>query len=245
MGDLQRIWDEEAEFLESSDGVFFESTWALEQARTAYGLRGNHYHAIGVAGGLGVPPDLASDYSPYSLISVANNFRQKGGDLTFLAVKRLRLRFPQLEWHIVGGRPDFGVDRLPGVIYEGVLNADSAKDMQHYMKLLGGAGILVHPTREDMNPLVLIEAAGYGCPAVSVRDFAIPELVADGETGLLLPRPLTPESLAGAIETLICDSVRYQRMRVNARERALRQFSWDVVGAKLAALISDALGVVQ
>ena len=240
--DLRRIWDEERAFLEAAAGVFFESHWALEQARAAYELRGSHYYTVGVAGGMELPRQAAPATAVTRLISIANNFRQKGGDLTFAAFKLLQPRFPQLQWHIVGGRPDYGVSRWPGIVYEGFLNIDSQADLLRYAALMNETSLLIHPTREDMNPLVLIEAAGYGCPAVSVQDFAIPELVTHGETGLLLPRPVTPESLAAAIETLICDPLRYQQMRASARERALKQFSWDVVGTRMATLINDILG---
>jgi glycosyltransferase involved in cell wall biosynthesis len=240
--DLQRICDEEAAFLESAQGVFFESRWALESAVAAYGLRGRHYHAIGVAGGLETPAAVAETDSVVRLLSIANHFRQKGGDLTYEAFRLLQPRYPQLKWHIVGGRPDFGMLRFPGIVYEGRLNPESMADRQRYTGLLASASLLLHPTREDMNPLVLLEAAGYGCPAVSVADFAIPELVADGKTALLLKRPVTPASLAAAIESLILDSERYRQMRRDARLRALARTSWDDIGRSMAQVIGEVLG---
>ena len=242
LSDLQRIWDEEAAFFEAAAAVFFESEWAMEKARSVYGLRGKHYYAVGVAGGLPVPRTIAGNDKVVRLVSVANHFRQKGGDLTFAAFKLLHARYPHLRWHIVGGRPDFGVTQHPGVIYEGFINLDSTADMNRYCSLLNEASLLVHPTREDMNPLVLMEAAGFGCPAVSVADFAIPELVIDGQTGLLLPRPVSAESLAAAIEELILDDSRYQSMRQAARLRANKVFSWDRVGQALCDVISSNLG---
>jgi glycosyltransferase involved in cell wall biosynthesis len=240
--DLQRIWDEEAAFLESAQGVFFESRWALERAVAAYGLRGQHYHCVGVAGGLEPPAAVAETASVVRLVSIANHFHQKGGDISFAAFRLLQPRYPQLKWHIVGGRPDFRVLRCPGIVYEGPLNPECISDMQRYASLLATSSLLLHPTREDMNPLVLLEAAGYGCPAITVDDFAIPELVQHGETGVLLPRAVTPESLAAAIESLILDPKHYLQMRRKARERTLRRASWDEIGRSMAEFIGNTLG---
>lgn len=88
----------------------------------------------------------------------------------------------------------------------------------------------MHPTREDTNPLVLIEAAYFGCPSVTVNDFAIPELVVDGETGVLLPRPVTPELLASSIERLLATETQYLAMRRKARQRSMKRFQWDSIG---------------
>jgi glycosyltransferase involved in cell wall biosynthesis len=241
--DLRRIWDKEAEFLEAADGVFFESRWAMVNAISAYGLRGNHYHVVSVAGALASPVDTIDSESVETLLSIANHFRQKGGDIIFNAFRLLRPRFPQLNWHIVGGRPDPGVLSTPGVLYEGPLNPELAPDIQKYTALLAGSSLLLHPTREDMNPLVLLEAAGYGCPAITVNDFAIPELVEDGQTGVLLRRPITPEALAATVERLIQNPQIYRKMRHAARQRAIRRASWDDIGNKIASLIASVLGV--
>lgn len=241
--DLRRICDEEAAFLESAAGVFFESRWALECAVAAYGLRGRHYHAVGVAGGMETPSTVTNTDSVVRLLSIANHFRQKGGDIIFEAFRLLQPRYPQLKWHIVGGRPDLGVLRFPGIVYEGRLNPELVPDRQRYTALLAGASLLLHPTREDMNPLVLLEAAGYGCPAITVNDFAIPELVDDGKTGVLLQRPVTPESLAAAVERLIQNPWQYSQMRMAARQRAVSRTSWNDIGTSIATVIGQKLGV--
>ncbi len=243
--DVQRICTAEAEFLERANGVFFESAWALEKARVAYGLRGDHYSVVGVAGGLSAPSTIRAEPLPFRLLTIANHFHQKGGDLVYEAFRILKHTFPELSWDIVGGRPNLQVLRCRGVRYHGVLNPENSRDLANYQRLLTEAGLIVHPTREDMNPLVLLEAASFGCPAVSVHDFAIPELVKNEETGLLLRRPVTPETLANAICGLLTDPVRYQNMRTAARARAINEFCWNTIGQRMAALLSDKLDVTH
>jgi glycosyltransferase involved in cell wall biosynthesis len=130
---------------------------------------------------------------------------------------------------------------VDGIHYEGFLHTDVPAERVRFREILGNAFLLVHPTREDINPLVLIEAAYFGCPSVSVNDFAIPELVANQQTGILLDRPVTAESVANAIELLINDRQLYSSMRIASRRRAMELFSWQNIGDRMAGIIQDFL----
>ena len=235
--DLQRIWDAERDFLENAACVFFESDWGLQKAREAYGLQGTHYVVLNNGGVLEPPVEDVWDGNSLRLLTIAKNFCQKGGDLVLEAFKRLKPQYPQLEWSIVGGKPEGNWEHVAGIRYEGFLRTDAPDELQRFRELMANAFLLVHPTREDTNPLVLIEAAYFGCPSVSVNDFAIPELVVDAQTGLLLSRPITMEALVDAIHGLIEDRERYLMMRRKARERSIRQFNWEVIGQKMAGEI--------
>lgn len=243
--DLERIWDEEAQFLEGAAGVFFESQWGLNQARDAYGLRGSHYFAIG-RGGIVDPPDRDSwNGSSTSLLSIAVDFRQKGGDITLAAYRILKERFPSLTWHIVGGMPGGDWASCEGILYEGALSPDIPAERNRLREVLAGAFVLVHPTREDTSPLVLTEAAYFGCPAISVNRFAIPELVEDGKSGLLIDAPAAPEEVARAIARLLDDRAAYLGMRKEARARALARHTWDTIGAALCDRIEEKLAMPE
>lgn len=239
--DLERIWREEAEFLEGAAGVFFDSRWGLEKARVAYGLRGSHYFAPG-RGGVMDPPreDTWSDGSQ-KLISMALNFRQKGGDRILAAYKTLKPRFPSLTWQIIGGLPEGDWESVGGISYEGALRPEIPVEQERLRALLADAFLLVHPTREDTSPLVLTEAAYFGCPAISVNRFAIPELVEHGKTGILLQPPVTSDAVAEAIASLIEDKDRYRDMRLQARSTALDRHSWDRIGTMMAERIEQSL----
>ena len=239
--DLERIWNDETSFLENAAGVFFESDWGLQQARAAYDLRSSHYHVARRGGAVEPPPRDAWDGESLRLITMAMDFRQKGGDLVADAFRRLRPRFPSLTWHIVGGAPDFAPASLPGVTYEGVLRPDDPDDGVRLRDLLSSAFLCLHPTREDTSPLVITEAAYFGCPTVSLKTFAIPELVLHGDTGVLLEPDADGEALAAAIENLLLDREGYARMRQRAREFSLATFRWESTGAVICDFIERAL----
>jgi glycosyltransferase involved in cell wall biosynthesis len=231
--DLERIWQEEAAFLEGASEVFFESHWGMEKAIEAYGLRGSHYHAVG-RGGVIDPPAQDRWDGQSRLLSVAMNFRQKGGDTILEAYKRLKVTYPELSWHVVGAEPEGEWHKVPGIIHEGVLRPDDPHERDRLENIFAQSFLLVHPTREDTNPLVLSEAAYFGCPAVTVNKFAIPELVSHGETGLLLDFPASADAIEDAISGLLEDRERYVRMRRRSREHALTTSSWGAIGAFMA-----------
>jgi len=71
--------------------------------------------------------------------------------------------------------------------------------------LYDAAHIYVSPSRTEGLPKTFYEAMARGLPIISTRVGGIPEIVADGENGLLVP-PGDPQSLAAAIKRLTSDS---------------------------------------
>ncbi|WP_269540972.1 glycosyltransferase family 4 protein [Cerasicoccus fimbriatus] len=239
--DLERIWAKEAEFLENAKGVFFESQWGLERAREAYHLTGDHYLALGRGGVLEPPENIEWRSDTLDFVTIAMHFYQKGGDLVAEAYRKLRAQHPEIRWHIIGGTPPDDVLALPGVQFHGKLRPDVDAERQTFREILANAFLLLHPTREDTNPLVITEAGYFGCPSISVNKFGIPELIIDGRTGILLDAPVSPDALATQIETLIQDRPRYMAMREEARAHALGNHTWGAIGDRLADVMSTSL----
>jgi starch synthase len=69
----------------------------------------------------------------------------------------------------------------------------------------------------------------------------IPEVVSDGETGLLVP-PDDPAALATALNELLDDPGRAADMGRLGRERAITDFGWPAIAAQTAALYAELAG---
>lgn len=67
--------------------------------------------------------------------------------------------------------------------------------------ILSDAHILLHPTYDDCQPLVIVEAMHYGCIPVATKVGAIPDMIRDGENGFLLEKG-DVEGMAHAISKL-------------------------------------------
>lgn len=238
--DLNRIYQQEAEFLDKAQAVFFESNWGLEKTKQTYCIKGDNFIVTPNGGNTVIPDRDSWTGDSMKILTIAKDFFQKGGDLVLEAFRILRPRYPQLEWHIIGNPPKHPIVDSERIHVEGFLRSTNPDEKRRFQTLLEQAFLLVHPTREDCNPLVLVEAAYFGCPSVSVEDFAIPELVIHGRTGLLIPRPVSGAEVAEKIEELIL-SENYLQYRKNARDYSTKTFSWEKSGNVIADHINKQL----
>jgi glycosyltransferase involved in cell wall biosynthesis len=85
--------------------------------------------------------------------------------------------------------------------------------------------IIGNDGNRDGLPTVLLEAMSLGTPCISTDVTGIPEVIQDGETGLIVPQH-DPESLADAIEKLL-DSPGL-RTELAERARALIERDFDI-----------------
>lgn len=98
--------------------------------------------------------------------------------------------------------------------------------------VLRGADVLVHPARWEGFGLALLEAMLCGLPVVATRVSSIPEIVADGETGLLVP-PDDPEVLRAALRRALADP---GGMGEAGRRRAREEFSVERMARRTLAV---------
>ena len=81
--------------------------------------------------------------------------------------------------------------------------------------------------------IVFVEAAACGVPQVAGESGGAAEAVVDGVTGIVVRRPEDPVAVAAAFETLLADPSLRTKMGVASRERALTEFSYDVLARRL------------
>jgi glycosyltransferase involved in cell wall biosynthesis len=93
------------------------------------------------------------------------------------------------------------------------------------------ASVYVQPARWEGFGLAVLEAMVCGLPVVATNVSSLPELVADGETGLLVP-PDDPAALARAIERALADPA----LGPAGLDRARRQFSVARMADRTVAL---------
>jgi starch synthase len=107
------------------------------------------------------------------------------------------------------------------------------------IQLLSHATCFVCPSIYEPLGIVNLEAMACGAAVVATATGGIPEVVVDGETGLLVPfepgDPVTREpadpaafarEIAERVNALVADPARAQRMGEAGRRRAVEQFSW-------------------
>jgi glycosyltransferase involved in cell wall biosynthesis len=108
-------------------------------------------------------------------------------------------------------------------------------------RLLPGASIAVVPSLwAEAFGLTVVEAMAAGVPVVATRTGGIPELVADGETGMLVP-PGDAPALAAAIRALLADPAGARSIAARAEADARRRFGLERCASELYAVLAATL----
>jgi glycosyltransferase involved in cell wall biosynthesis len=126
------------------------------------------------------------------------------------------------------------LDATPNVRVHHGLTAGSPGIRQ----LFRDADAFVLPTRLDLSPLATVEAMATGLPVVVSDVGGLPEMVVDGETGLVVPRD-DPPALAAAIERLRADEGLRSRLADAGRRRAEEHFDSRHNGIALVDIVKQ------
>ena len=139
-----------------------------------------------------------------TVLTVARMYPRKRLTDLLAAAVILRTRIPDVEVRIVGDGPEGASVRAQ----RGELNLDSTVTLLGNVSRRALAEEYVNsdcfclPSNQEGFGIVFTEAMAAGLPVVACRVAAVPEVVEDGLTGLLVP-PRAPGDLASAIESLL------------------------------------------
>ncbi|HQY15239.1 MAG TPA: glycosyltransferase family 4 protein [Ilumatobacteraceae bacterium] len=174
------------------------------------------------------------------LVSISRLVPRKGFDTAIRAAALLHSSRPRLLLAIAGGGRD--EQRLRGLATSldapvRFLGRVSNDDLP---RLYGCADAYAMLCRNRWGGLeqegfgiVFLEAAACGVPQIAGDSGGAAEAVDHGVTGLVVRHPDDPREVAAAIEALLDDPAQARRMGAAGRERAVREFSYDVLAHRL------------
>lgn len=179
--------------------------------------------------------------------------RAKGDRLEILNVGRLApVKGQALLIEAIGRLRDGGVDAHARIVGDGpertALEEHIAElGLTDHVELTGAVGqdrirelyaqsdVFCLPSFREGLPFVLIEALAMELAVVATRIMGIPELVADGESGLLVS-PGRPDQLAEALATLARDPAQRARLGTAGREVVRREYALSRLAREMAQL---------
>ena len=109
-------------------------------------------------------------------------------------------------------------------------------------RLLAGLDILAMPSRWEGLPIALLEAMAMSRPIVATRVSGIPEVIQDGDNGLLVP-PSNPEALAGALRRLLTDRSLREKLGRRAYQTMCERYDVARTARAYEELYAAALGL--
>jgi glycosyltransferase involved in cell wall biosynthesis len=176
------------------------------------------------------PPDPVPPDAPV-LLCVCRLEQQKGVDVAIRALRDV----PGAHLVVLGEGP--ARSELERLARELDVPAHLPGRVPDVAAWLRRATLLVHPARWEGFGLALLEAMLASLPVVATRVSSIPEIVQDGETGLLVP-PDDPTSLAAAVNRVLTGPREYGE---RGRQRALAEFSVAKMADRTRAVYDQAL----
>ena len=173
------------------------------------------------------PTPLSVD--PPVLVAAGRLVRDKGFDVAVRALARIRARGCAAVLRIAGDGPERGaLEALAAE--EGVADAVAFLgwiDPPDLPRVLGEASVVLMPSRwREAFGLVALQAAQMGRPVVATRVGGLPEVVAEGETGLLVDRD-DVDGLTAASLALLADAAQARELGDAARVRAEDRFGFE------------------
>jgi glycosyltransferase involved in cell wall biosynthesis len=234
---------------ESARCAYLKQSWGMGERVVRI------YNGVDIAAAPGSGPALRRELGVRTddlLVGMVSALRpEKGHDVAIATIARLRERFPQLRLLIVGQGPYAAeLARLAAPLGDGVVLAGRRTDVARVFDALD---VCLHPSRQDAFPTTLIEALATSVPVLATAIGGIPEIIDDGQTGVLVPAPPSAAVLADALGELLADPSHRRALADAGRRAYVQRFTagpwvertralYDAVLAEAGARHNHALG---
>ena len=169
----------------------------------------------------------SKNYDARVALFVGDKFEIKGGVTLLAAWRKVKRRLPDAQLWIVGPK------RRHGPAQDGVRWFGYITDRRVLAELYTRASLFVLPSHFEAWGHAFLEAMGHGLPCIGTDQLAMPEIISDGVTGLLVP-PRDPEALAEALVTLLTNPERAQLMGYRAHAEVIASQTWEHVVDRMA-----------
>ncbi len=212
------------------------------------GIDTDLYQPVRSAGALerhGIDPDR-----PYALF-VGRITRQKGVPHLIAAAYGLDLGTQLVLLAGAPDTPELGAEVRDAIgelqeRRDGVVWVPDMRPREEVAELLTQAAVFVCPSVYEPQGIVNLEAMACETAVVASAVGGIPEVVVDGETGLLVPYdPSEPrdfeQALAAAINEVVADPARAATMGRAGRARAVQDFAWDAIAERTVEIYQAVL----
>ena len=108
------------------------------------------------------------------------------------------------------------------------------------MRIIKSSSIVVVPSRMESLPTTVKEAFFLNVPVIGTDVGGIPELITNNETGILVP-PENPGKLADAVNELLSDKEKAEKLATNGNTFVKNNMTWDVILPKYIKFYEDLL----
>lgn len=186
-----------------------------------------------------VPSSRSCGSTPPSVVFLGRLCAQKGTPELVEAIRRLQHQGVEATWVLAGdgdveqtralvaGLPDPAAVEVPGWLERDAVAAE-----------LREASVFCLPSHSEGKPVALLEAMGHGLACVATPVGGIPDVLADGVTGLSVA-PGDVDALTSALKRVLTEPGLGEALGTTARDLVLREYDAEVVAATVGRLYSS------
>ena len=158
---------------------------------------------------------------------------EKGIDILLKSFANALQKFPDLKLHLIGegNYMDLSKKLCKELDVNNNVTFFGWKEKHEIQKIMSNCDLCVLPSRIESFGLTIAEAMAAGIPVISTKAGAIPEIMKDGETGVLVPSE-DIEAFRKAIIYALENRDKMQNRAKAAQEKAKKDFSWDSAAKK-------------
>ncbi len=192
--------------------------------------------------GAEVRRQLGLPAAAFVLGTVANLFPRKGYEVMLNAMPMVMAEVPEAHYLIIG-TGDKAYERELRSLAERL----NVRKQVHFLgfqqdiyPFLAALDVYVHPALMEGFGIAVLEAMAICKPVVATATGGVPEIVRNGETGVLVP-PSNPVPLSEAVVNLLRDTPRRMAMGKAGRSRVEAHFTIEIMMSHLSAMYSALL----
>lgn len=186
------------------------------------------------------------------IVAVGRLIEKKGFEDLIDACSLLAQAGERIHCRIVGGGPLEGAlrERIKSHNLEHAISLEGPRPQHEVLAIVAGAAVFAAPCvvgadgNRDGLPTVLLEAMALGTPCIATPVTGIPEIVRNGETGLLVPER-SPVDLAHAIQSMLEYPPLGARLATAARQQIEAQFDIHTNTGFQRELFTQAISAVR
>lgn len=235
---IDRAFEYERQLYSRIDLIFPMSQWLAGSFIRDFGVPESK--VIPVFAGINLPDRdqfQQASYESRHIVFVGKDFKRKGGADLLEAFSMLRREMPDARLTIVGPSEEI---KAPGVTCVGPISKGTPDGLQRIQEIYQSAALFVLPTLYEPFGIAFAEAMAHGLPCIGTQICAVPEIIDDGRTGMLVA-PGCPDQIAQRAFEILSDPLAARQMGEAAFDRYRQRFRWEAVAEQISLAVSNEL----
>ena len=241
---LATAYEQQKRTMEEADGVITLSSYAADSLTRDFDYPREKITAIGAGPSVETTPNRVNDLDRYTdcrILFVGRDWERKNGKLLVEAFKIVKQVLSHAKLVIIGP------DELPaecngvaGIEWLGLLSKDKPEEKRQLQNQFANCSAFCMPSIAETWGLVYVEAAQAGLPIAGFQEWALPDIVANNKTGVLVQEK-TSAALAEALLTILRNPEVALKMGNAAQQHIDNTLSWKHVADRLLFAVAPDL----